>query len=115
MESSVKIVQSPLRIRVASEEMTVRHWGLRDQPLISWLNFFLAAGASAFVGRYLGNELWGWGMLLVLLVTLWQIWITMRFEIGPHGITRVVLGRKTRVPWTSILNYQVYPRGVLLL
>src|SRR3954463_2348939 len=102
MEASVQIVQSPLRIRVAPEEVTIRHWGLRDQPFISWLNFLLAAGASAFVGMYLGNEVWGWGILLVFVVTLWPIWIPMRFEIGPHGITRVVLGRKTRAAWTSI-------------
>ena len=49
MEASVKAAQSPLRIRVAPEEVTVRFWGLRDDPLGTWLRVILGAGASAAV------------------------------------------------------------------
>ena len=104
-----------MRIRVAPEEVAIRYLGLRDRPLATWLNLFLAAAASMFVGMFLGNELWGWGMMGVLLLTLWQSLIPMRFEIGPHGVTHVVLGRRTKIPWTQILNYRVYGHGVLLL
>lgn len=115
METSLKATQSPLRIRAAPEEVTVRYFGLRDRPLESWFNLFLAVAASALVGTFLRNELWGWSLLLVLLVTLWRTWIPVRYELGPHGITRGMLGRRTRILWTQILNYQVYPGGVLLL
>jgi hypothetical protein len=115
MEASVKIVQSPLRIRVAPEETMVRFWGLRDEPLGTWLRVILGALASAAVGRFLGSEWWGWGTLALVLVTLWRSLIPLRFEIGPHGITQTALGRRTRILWTSILNYQVLSRGVLLL
>ena len=115
MEASVKTIHSPLRIRVAPEEVTVRYWGLRDDPLGTWLRVILGAGASAAVGKFLGNEAWGWGTLALILITLWRSMIPLRFEISPHGITQIVLGRRTRILWTSILNYQVHSRGVLLL
>ncbi|MBC7854780.1 MAG: hypothetical protein IAF94_15215 [Pirellulaceae bacterium] len=115
MEASIKAAHSPLRIRVAPEEVTVRFWGLRDEPLGTWLRVILGAGASAGVGTFLENEWWGWGTLALVLITLWRNLIPLRFEISPHGITQIVLGRRTRILWTSILNYQVYSRGVLLL
>ena len=115
MEVPAKAAQSPLRIRVAPEEVTVRYWGLRDEPLGTWLRVILGAGAAAAVGRFLGNEWWGWGTLALVLITLWRNLVPLRFEIGPHGVTQIVLGRQTRILWTSILNYQVYSRGVLLL
>src|SRR5262245_37878277 len=115
MELSVKATESSMRIRVAPEEITVRYLGLRDSPLATWFNLFLAAAASMFVGWFLGNEVWGWGLMGVFLLTLWQSLLPMRFEIGPHGITRVIFGRRTRIPWTQILSFQVYRNGVLLL
>jgi len=114
MEPSVKSA-SPLRIRVAPEEVTVRFWGLRDQPLGTWFCIILGAAVSLAVGSFLGNEWYGWGMLVLVLITLWRTWIPLRFEIGPPGITQIVLGRRTRILWTSILNYRLYSRGVLLL
>lgn len=114
MEPSVKSA-TPLRIRVAPEEATVRFWGLRDEPLATWLRIILGAAASGAVGSFLGSEWYGWGMLVVVLLTLWRTWIPLRFEIGPPGITQVVLRRRTRIPWTSILNYRICSRGVLLL
>ena len=115
MEPSVKTTPAPLRIRVAPEEVTVHFWGLRDQPLATWLRIAGGAAVSAFVGNFLGNEWYGWGMLALVLITLWRTWIPLRVEISQQGITQVVLGRRTRILWTSILNYRVYSRGVLLL
>ena len=115
MEAALKAHESPVRIRVAPEEVTIRYLGLRDRPLATWFNLFLAAAASIFAGTFLGNELWGWGLMGLFLLTLWPTLLPLRFEMGPHGITRFVLGRKTRIPWTSILNYRVYRQGVLLL
>lgn len=115
MESPAKAAPTSLRIRVAPEEVTVRFWGLRDEPLGTWLRIIVGGVASAVAGAYLGHEAWGWGTMGLMLLTLWRNWIPLRFEIGPHGITQIVLGRRTRILWTSILNYQVYSRGVLLL
>ncbi len=115
MESSAKTVPAPLRIRVAPEEVTVRFWGLRDEPLGTWLRVILGAAAAVVVSKFLENEWWGWGTMGLVLITLWRSLIPLRFEIGPPGITQIVLGRRTRILWTFILNYQVCSRGVLLL
>jgi hypothetical protein len=115
MESPAKAASSSLRIRVAPEEVTVRFWGLRDEPLGTWLRVIIGGGASAVAGNFLGHEGWGWGTMALILVTLWRNLLPLRFEIGPHGITQAVLGRRTRILWTSILNYQVLSRGVVLL
>ena len=115
MEHSARVSPPPLRIRVAPEEVTVRFWGLRDEPLGTWLRVVIGGGAAALVGKYLGNEWWGWGMAALILLTLWRSLLPLRFEIGPHGITQFVFGRKTRILWTSILHYQTFSRGVLLL
>jgi hypothetical protein len=115
MEASVKPAPSPLRIRLAPEEVTVHFWGLRDEPLGTWVRVILGAGAAAVVGRFLGNEWWGWGTLALVLLTLWRSLVPLRFEIGPPGVTQVALGRRTRILWTSILHYQVLSSGVLLL
>jgi hypothetical protein len=115
VETSAKSGPSSLRIRVAPEETTVHFWGLRDSPLGTWLRIALGAGAAVVAGAFLGNEWWGWGTFALVLLTLWRYLIPLRFEIGPQGITQFVLGRRTRIPWTSILNYQVYSQGVMLL
>lgn len=115
METSGKTAPPSLRIRVAPVEVTVRYWGLRDEPLGTWFRVLMGGVASAVAGHFLGHEGWGWGTLALILVTLWRNLIPLRFEIGPHGITQVGLGRKSRILWTSILNYQVLANGVLLL
>lgn len=115
MDTSAKPINQPLRIRVAPEEVTVHYWGLRDNPLGTWLRIVIGIGAAAVVGKFLGNEWWGWGALTLALITLWRNLLPLRFEMGPPGIVQVVLGRRTRILWTSILNYQVYSSGVLLL
>jgi hypothetical protein len=115
MATSVKAVPTSLRIRVAPEEVVVRFWGLRDEPLGTWLRVILGAAGSAAVGSFLEHEGWGWGTLVLVLITLWRSLIPLRFELGPYGVTQFVLGRRMRIPWTAILNYQILSRGLLLL
>ena len=56
----------------------------------------------------------GAGVLVVLLIALWRFWLPIRYELGSQGVTQTVLGRETRIPWTSIVNYQVRTRGIVL-
>jgi hypothetical protein len=112
--STQRPTPAPLRIRVAPEELTLATWGLRDLGWYGWVNLLIAGGVSYGVGWITGWPLAGWGTLLVLLATLWRYWLPVQYELGPQGITQAVLGRRTRIPWTAILNYDVRTRGVLL-
>ncbi len=113
--STPSLADSPLRIRVAPEEVTIRYWGLRDGGWMLWVNILLAGGMALIVGYGLENPLAGWLTLLALVVILWRMWLPLEFHLGPHGIRQTVLGRSQRIAWTSVLHYEVCQRGVLLL
>jgi hypothetical protein len=112
--STQRPILSPLRIRVAPEEVTLSSWGLRDLGWYGWANLLLAAVVACAVGWLTGWPLAGWGVLALLLLSLWRFWLPIRFELGPHGITQTVLSRTTIIPWTAIRSYEVRRKGVLL-
>lgn len=112
--STQRPAPSPLRIRVAPEEVTLQVWGLRDWGWYGWLNLAIAGAASSGVAWLTGTPVAGWGVFFVLVLTLWRFWLPMRFELGPQGIKQTVLSRSARIAWTSILNYEIKPRGVIL-
>lgn len=112
--STQRPIPTPLRIRVAPEEITLFCWGLRDVGWYGWGNLLLA-GVAAYGVAWLTGWAWaGWGVLALLLLSLWRFWAPIRFELGPQGIDQTVLGRTTRIPWTAIRNYEIRPKGVLL-
>lgn len=113
-ESTQRPTPSPLRIRVAPEEVVLHVWGLRDLGWYGWLNLLLA-GAASYGAAWITGWPWaGWGVLVLLVVILWRFWLPIRFELGPQGIAQTALGRTTQFPWTSIMSFQVNSRGVLL-
>lgn len=105
---------APLRIRVAPEDVVLHVWGLRDFGWFGWLNLLLAALVSYGVGWLTGWPLAGGVVFVVLLATLWRFWLPMQFELGSQGISQTVLGRTSRILWTSVRNYQVRSCGILL-
>jgi hypothetical protein len=54
------------------------------------------------------------GLLLVLL-TVWYIFLPVRMEINSNGIIRTALGRKWFIRWSDIRAYQIRYNGLLLL
>ena len=54
------------------------------------------------------------GLLLVLL-TVWYVFMPVRLEINSSGIVRSVLGRKWFIRWSDIRAYQIRYCGLLLL
>ena len=103
-----------MRIRVAPQEVTLSVWGLRDLGWYGWLNLLLSGTVSYVVAWATGLSWLGWVVLAVLFATLWRFWLPIRFELGPQGISQIVLGRTIRIPWTGILNYEIRSRGVML-
>ena len=52
--------------------------------------------------------------LLLILLTLWSIFLPVRLEINNNGIVRTVLGRKWFIRWSDIRAYQIRHHGLLL-
>jgi len=54
--------------------------------------------------------------LLLILLTVWYIFLPVRLEINSSGIIiRTVLGRKRNIRWGDIRAYQIRHNGLLLL
>ncbi|GHT24301.1 hypothetical protein FACS189419_09170 [Planctomycetales bacterium] len=53
--------------------------------------------------------------LLLLLLTVWHIFLPVKFEINAQGIIRTVLGRRWFIAWRDIKGYQIRYNGLLLL
>jgi len=53
--------------------------------------------------------------LLLILLTVWYIFLPVRLEINSSGIIRSVLGRKWFIRWSDIRAYQIRYNGLLLL
>ena len=53
--------------------------------------------------------------LLLILLTVWYMFLPVRLEINNLGIIRSVLGRKRFVRWSDIHAYQIRHNGLLLL
>ena len=53
--------------------------------------------------------------LLLILLTVWYVFLPVRLEINSSGIVRSVLGRKWFIRWSDIRAYQIRYNGLLLL
>ena len=53
--------------------------------------------------------------LLLILLTVWYIFLPVRLEINANGIVRSTLGRKWLIRWSDIRAYQIRYNGLLLL
>ena len=53
--------------------------------------------------------------LLLMLLTVWYVFLPVRLEINNNGIIRTALGRKWLIRWSDIRAYQIRHNGLLLL
>ena len=53
--------------------------------------------------------------LLLILSTIWSVFLPVRLEINNNGIVRTILGRKWFIRWSDIRAYQIQHNGLLLL
>lgn len=104
-----------LRIRVAPEEVAYRHWPIRQTGWSGWTTMAIVAVTTllaAWASESVAMTALTYASLM--LVTR-QTWLPTWVEVGPSGVTQTVLGRRRRIPWTAIRQYEVCLHGVLLL
>ena len=74
----------------------------------------VTTGICLAIWHYSGGMAMGAGLLLILL-SVWYIFLPVQLEINSHGIVRSVLGRKQLIRWSTIYAYQIRHNGLLLL
>jgi len=89
-------------------------WLIADQKW-SAVVLGLVTASVCLVAWHYGNEYTAVVGLLLILLTIWSIFLPVRLEINAHGIVRTALGRKWFIPWGDIRGYQIRYNGLLLL
>jgi len=74
----------------------------------------VASSVGVATWHYSGGLVMIAGLLLILL-TVWSIFLPVKMEINESGIVRSVLGRKWVIRWEDIRAYQIRYNGLLLL
>lgn len=75
----------------------------------------LVTSSVCLVAWHYGGESIAVVGLLLILLTIWSIFLPVRLEINAHGIVRTALGRKWFIRWSDISGYQIRYNGLLLL
>jgi len=80
----------------------------------SSLAIALAAGAGWLTVWSTGSAVMGAIILSLLGVTLWRIWLPVRYQLGSSGVVQSVLGWQRRLAWQEIIRYELQHDGVIL-
>jgi hypothetical protein len=90
-------------------------WMIADQKwsvavllaLVGLICFTVWQAGSSILGISIG--------LLLLLLTIWYVFVPVHFELNTDGIIRDVFGHKWFIAWEDIRGYQIRHSGLLLL
>ncbi len=78
-------------------------------------SFALVLIVSLAVGWTSRSPWLGLLAVVALLLSLWRLWLPVRFEFDARGVQQIVFQRRRFIPWSAIARYEINPRGVLLL
>ena len=89
-------------------------WLVTDQKWSAVVLGLVTASVCLVSWNYGGEWMAAAGLLLILM-TVWYIFLPVRLEINAYGIVRTALGRKRFIRWSDINGYQIRYNGLLLL
>ncbi len=96
------------------EKVEITNWAIRD-TFSAWISLLLGAAVVfciALVGR---NLLVGFVGFAAFLFSTWQMWLPLRYEIGPKGIIASALGWRRRIRWSAVGRCEIRRAGLLIL
>lgn len=96
------------------EDVVVWNWPLRDEGLKSWAMVVGAIAIIALVWAVWGSISFTLITAAALTVSLWRLWLPLKWELGLTGVTMVVLGFRRRIPWLAVAKFELGRDGVWL-
>lgn len=97
------------------EEIHLISWPLRDEGAGPWVLLLGAATLAGTTGYFAQSLPIGLLFLAALWLSLWRLWLPVRYDLGQRGVVETVLGRQSRIGWSHVAGYEVRRNGVLLL
>ena len=113
--SASSVSQPESTLYAAPEVLGIRYWPLVDRPWLALATGGLIAGLAYFCYARFGSLAVAIGGMVTLVASTPQIWLPVYFDVGPAGIARTQLGRRSRMSWQLLDRYRVHPRGVVLV
>ncbi len=104
-----------LGLEGAPSPLRLTNFPLRDEGWVPWAAVLLFGGVAWLASVWSESPAMGGLLLAALLLAGWRLWLPVRFDIGPTGVTQTVLGRSRTVPWTRVARFDLRSHGVLLL
>ena len=92
-----------------------RVWSLWEQKLTSLAIFALTAGLSLTVYHVTGKSYLAITACVLLLGSVWRLFIPMQFELSTEGISRWTFGRRRMILWSDVRAYTFQEEGILIL
>lgn len=107
---STKTSPSPTQ---SEDVVSLRNWPLRDDGPAAWLVLIAAVAISVGVGILSSSVIAGGVSMFALAVSLWRLWLPVRFEIGPRGIAQQVFGSRRLIIWRNIPRVEIREQGII--
>ena len=104
-----------LRPRPAPRDVTVRAWPLAHgdrMAVVGVIGAALVFATAAYASRSAGTAAI---LAALVLLALWRLYLPVQYELSAGGITRTVLGRTRRVPWSGVGAVSRRESGVVVL
>ena len=104
----------PRDLLTAPPDLVWQSWPLLDNAPWSWCVVPGLVALSWLVTTATGEPILGIAAAAALAIALWRLFLPVRYEIGPSGICRIVLGRRSLLRWRRVRHIEVRRSGVML-
>lgn len=87
-------------------------WPPPSESLTAWMPYLLLSFAGLVIGWATANLLAALAAAAAVLACLWRWLIPAEYEANSQGLTVLIGGRRSRIPWGSVGGYEVHANGL---